>query len=317
MKPLISISIPVFNEEANIQALYARLAALAEHMKDRCDIEFVFSDNNSTDDTWAMLDALSLTDPRVRAIRFSKNFGFQRSILANYMHTRGNAVMQIDADLQDPPEMLEQFMDFWEAGYHVVFGIRTERPESKLITRFREVGYAAIDKLSEYPVSRNAGDFRLIDRKVVDALQKYRSSDPYLRGIIAGMGFRQRGVPYARAARVAGESKFGLMRLMQLGITGVLNHSTVPLRLATVTGLLILLLSTIGAVYYVLMRALHPDWPRGIASVLVLVLFGIGFQALLLGILGEYLLRIYKLLRNEPVAIVEESLNFPPDELKL
>ncbi|HEY4147072.1 glycosyltransferase family 2 protein [Pinirhizobacter sp.] len=317
MKPLISISIPVFNEEANIDALYARLVALAEHMKDRCDIEFVFSDNNSTDHTWAKLDALSLSDPRVRAIRFSKNFGFQRSILANYMHTRGDAVMQIDADLQDPPEMLEQFMDFWEAGYHVVFGIRAERPEGKLITRFREVGYAAIDKLSEYPVSRNAGDFRLIDRKVVDALQKYRSSDPYLRGIIAGMGFRQRGVPYARAARVAGESKFGLFKLVQLGITGVLNHSTVPLRLATVAGVAILLLSTVGAVYYLVMRVVHPEWPRGIASVLVLVLFGVGFQSLLLGILGEYLLRIYKILRNEPVAIVEESLNFPIEELKL
>lgn len=317
MKPLISISIPVFNEEANIPALYQRLAAVAERMKDRCDLEFVFSDNNSTDNTWMMLDALSVTDPRVRAIRFSKNFGFQRSILANYIHTRGDAVMQIDADLQDPPEMLEQFFDYWQAGYHVVFGIRAERQEGVLITRVRKWGYAAIDKLSEHPVSRNAGDFRLMDRKVVDALQKYRSPDPYLRGIIAGMGFRQRGVAYARSARVAGESKFGFMRVVSLGITGVLNHSTVPLRIATIAGLAILFLSTVGAVYYILMRMLHPEWPRGIASVLILVLFGIGFQALLLGILGEYLLRIYKLLRNEPVAIVEESLNFSPDELKL
>jgi dolichol-phosphate mannosyltransferase len=131
------------------------------------------------------------------------------------------------------------------------------------------------------------------------------------------MGFRQRGVPYSRAGRVAGESKFGLMRLISLGMTGVLNHSTVPLRIATVAGLAILFLSTLGAGYYVMMRILHPDWPRGIASVLVLVLFGIGFQSLLLGILGEYILRIYKLLRNEPVAIVEESLNIPHDELKL
>jgi glycosyltransferase involved in cell wall biosynthesis len=315
--PLISVSIPVFNEEANISALYERLCALAVKMADRCNLEFVFSDNNSTDNTWSILEELALTDGRVRAIKFSKNVGFQRSILANYMHTRGDAVLQIDADLQDPPELLEEFYRHWQAGYHVVYGVRSERKESLLMTFIRRSGYAAIDKLSEHPVARNAGDFRLIDRKVVDALQKYNSYDPYLRGIIAGMGFRQRGVPYARAARVGGKSKFGLFRVFSLGMTGVLNHSVVPLRIASVAGIVILLLSMIGAAYYVFLRLMHPDLPRGLASVHVLVLFGIGFQSLLLGILGEYLLRIYKLLRNEPVAIVEESLNFPQDELRL
>ncbi|SKC63693.1 glycosyltransferase family 2 protein [Paraburkholderia hospita] len=315
--PLISIAVPVLNEADNLDALYARLRKLGETMADRCRLEFVFTDNHSTDATWEKLTALASVDPRVRAIRFSKNVGFQRSILANYMHTRGDAVMQIDADLQDPPELLERFFQLWREGYHVVYGVREQRPEGRLINAFRKFGYWVIDKLSEHQIPRNAGDFRLVDRKVIDALRRYRSSNPYLRGMIAGMGFRQMGVPYGRSARVAGTSKFGLPQLIKLGITGVFNHSVLPLRLATYAGVFLLGLSAVGAVYYVVLRALHPDLPRGFTSIQVLLLFGIGFQSLLLGILGEYLLRIYLIIRSEPVAIAEETLNLGAAEINL
>jgi glycosyltransferase involved in cell wall biosynthesis len=315
--PLVSIAIPVLNEAANLDALYGRLSNLAQVMSDRCRLEFIFSDNHSDDTTWQHLTELAQSDKRVRAIRFSRNFGFQRSILANYRHARGDAVMQIDADLQDPPEMLEQFFECWQKGYQVVYGVRASRKEGWLISKFRRIGYWFIDKMSEHPVARDAGDFRLIDRKVVRALLQYRSSDPYLRGLISGMGFRQHGIPYARAAREAGESKFGLSQLIKMGFSGVFNHSVVPLRLASVAGLLILGVSAFGAVYYVFLRVFHSDLPRGLASVHILVLFGIGFQSLLLGVLGEYLLRIYKILRREPVAIIEDSLNVPSNELKL
>lgn len=315
--PLISIAIPVFNEEGNIDALYARLTALAEAMAAECRLEFIFTDNHSADRTWEMLSEIALRDERVKAIRFSKNVGFQRSILANYLHTSGDAILQIDADLQDPPELLKEFLALWKQGYHVVYGVRRSRPEGKLIHGFRKLGYWLIDSISEHPIPRNAGDFRLVDRKVVNALAGQRSAEPYLRGLIAGMGFKQIGVPYDRSARVAGLSKFGVTQLIKLGFTGVFNHSLVPLRLATVAGCIILSLSAIGAIYFVALKLLHPDLPRGLASLLILVLFGIGFQSLLLGILGEYLLRIYKILRKEPIAIVQETLNFKSNDIKL
>jgi dolichol-phosphate mannosyltransferase len=315
--PLISIAIPVYNEEGNIAALYQRLDALATTMADECRLEFVFSDNSSTDSTWSMLETLAARDERVRAIRFSKNFGFQRSIMANYLHTRGDAVLQIDADLQDPPELLRDFLALWRQGYHVVYGVRRSRPEGKFIHSFRKLGYWVIDRISEHPIPRNAGDFRLVDRKVIDALEKQRSAEPYLRGLIAGMGFRQIGVTYDRSARVAGSSKFGVAQLIRLGLTGVFNHSLVPLRLATVAGIVILSLSALGTVYYLVLKLLFPDLPRGLASLHILILFGIGFQSLLLGILGEYLLRIYRILRKEPIAIIQDSLNLDSHDIKL
>lgn len=316
-RPLISISIPVLNESGNIEALYQRLDALSVKMKERCDLEFVFSDNHSDDNTWAMLGELAAQDPRVKAIRFSRNYGFQRSILANYMHTQGDAVMQIDADLQDPPEMLEAFFESWQQGYEVVYGVRRKRPEGWLLNNFRRLGYWAIDKVSEHPIPRDVGDFRLIDRKVVDVLLKTKTANPYLRGMIAGIGFNQTGIAYDRDARTAGESKFNVNRLIRLGLTAVFNHSTVPLRAASFFGSLILAVSLLGALYYVVLRIFHPELPQGLASIHILVLFGIGLNAFLLGIIGEYLLRIYLVLRNDPVAVVQQSLNFDHSDLKL
>lgn len=316
-KPLISITIPVLNESGNIAALYARLQALGERMRDKCDLEFVFSDNHSDDTTWSMLADLATRDPRVRAIQFSKNVGFQHSILANYLHTRGDAVMQIDADLQDPPELLETFFDLWQQGNQVVYGIRRKRPESWALRNFRRFGYWVIDKISEHPIPRDVGDFRLIDRKVVDAVAKMRTSSPYLRGMIAGIGFKQIGVVYDRDARIAGESKFNMSRLVRLGLTAVFNHSVVPLRAASFLGLLILAISIVGTVYYTVLRLFHPELPRGLASIHILVLFGIGLNSFFLGIIGEYLLRIYLVVRHEPIAIVQHSLNFSSQELKL
>ncbi|MBE1159148.1 glycosyltransferase family 2 protein [Dyella acidiphila] len=316
-KPLISISIPVLNEESNLDTLYARLCALAERMADRCELEFVFTDNHSEDRTWAIIRGLAASDSRVRAIRFSRNFGFQNSILANYLHTRGDAVMQVDADLQDPPELLEQFFELWQQGYKVVYGIRRKRPESALLNMFRKCGYWFIDKISEHSIPRDVGDFRLVDRAVINALARTRSATPYLRGMIAGMGFEQTGIVYDRDARTGGESKFNVVRLLRLGLTAVFNHSAVPLRLATYVGVLILFLSGAAAIYYVGLRLIDPNLPRGFTSIQLLLLFGIGLNAFLLGIIGEYILRIYRTLRADPIAIVEQSLNIEPGDLKL
>lgn len=316
-KPLISISIPVLNEEGNIDALYKRLCAVANKMSDRCELEFVFSDNHSDDQTWERLMDLAKKDPRVRALRFSKNVGFQRSILANYMHTRGDAVLQIDADLQDPPEMLEYFFEQWKNGYQVVYGIRKNRPESYFLRTFRRIGYWVIDKISEHPIPRGVGDFRLIDRKVIESISKIKTANPYLRGMIAGLGFNQTGIPYDRDARMEGKSKFNVTSLVRLGLTAVFNHSTVPLRTASFLGASILIISILGAFYYFFLKALHPELPQGLASIHILVLFGIGLNSFLLGVIGEYLLRIYLILRAEPVAIIEQSVNIQSSDLKL
>lgn len=314
--PLISISIPVLNEALNLDALYERLSSLGSKMAAKCHLEFVFSDNHSNDETWNKLSELAQKDPRIKAIRFSKNFGFQRSILANYFHTTGDAVMQIDADLQDPPELLEEYFEYWQQGYLVVYGIRKKRKEGWLLNKFRKIGYWIIDKISEHPIPRDAGDFRLIDRKVITALSQIKTANPYIRGMIANLGFKQIGIVYDREARIAGQSKFNISRLVSLGLTAVFNHSAVPLRFASFTGILMLAISVLGGIYYIFLRALYPDLPRGLASIHVLVFFGIGLNSILLGIIGEYLLRIYLTLRSEPIAIIEQSINFSETELK-
>lgn len=314
-RPLISISIPVLNEANNIKALYTRLCALADEMSDKCSLEFVFSDNHSNDATWEMLMQLAAEDSRVRAIRFSKNLGFQRSILMNYLHCCGDAVMQIDADLQDPPEMLKDFFQLWQQGYLVVYGIRKKRQENVFLSIFRRIGYWFIDIVSEHPIPRNVGDFRLIDRKVIEVLAQIKAYNPYLRGMIAGFGFKHIGIEYDRSARLAGESKFSVFRLIRLGLTAVFNYSSLPLRFASFVGGLILVASFLASICYFIMRIFHPDWPRGFASIYILILFAIGLNSFLLGIIGEYLLRVYFMLRNEPMAIVEDSLNFSPNDL--
>jgi polyisoprenyl-phosphate glycosyltransferase len=315
--PLITIAIPVLDEADNLDALYARLCRLAEMMAGRCTLEFVFSDNHSSDLTWTKLSHLASKDSRVRAIRFSKNVGFQRSILANYMHARGDAVMQLDADLQDPPELLAEFFELWRSGHRVVYGIRNVRAEGSAIGLFRRLGYWTIDKLSEHPIPRDVGDFRLIDRAVLDALTKMNVPSPYLRGMIAGLGFEQIGVPYKRDPRTLGQSKFNLVRITQLGLAGIINHSVVPLRLASIMGAAALVISIIGGLYFVIETISQPDYPGALASIYVMLLFGIGLHAFLLGIVGEYLLQTYLILRGEPLAIVEDALNFRKDEMRL
>lgn len=318
MLPLVSISIPVLNEADNLPAVYERLCGVAETMKHKCKLEFVFSDNHSSDATWEILSSLSATDPRVKAIRFSKNVGFQRSILMNYLHTKGAAVMQLDADLQDPPEMLEQFFDLWQQGYQVVYGIRKIRAESTFMTLFRKVGYWGIDKLSEYPIPRNVGDFMLLDRRIIQELARLRSPRPYIRGIIPGLGFKQIGIPYTRTARSVGKSKFNVIQLLKLGFTAIFNQSAVPLRFASFFGAAILLASVCAIIFYSALRIFDVGgwWPKGFATIYIFMLFGIGLNAFLLGIIGEYLLRIYLILRNDSIAIIKDSLNFEAQDLK-
>ena len=224
--------------------------------------------------------------------------------------------MQIDADLQDPPEMLEIFFEQWQQGYQVVYGIRKKRPEHGLLRAFRKFGYWVIDKISEHPIPRDVGDFRLIDRKVIQSLCQIRTANPYLRGMIAGLGFNQIGIAYDRDARMEGK------QIQYFPFDSPRPNSSVQPLYCTVAGRLIRGWShpgckCSGALYYLLLKIIHPELPQGVASIHILVLFGIGLNSFLLGIIGEYLLRIYLVLRADPVAIVEKSLNIDGSELKL
>jgi polyisoprenyl-phosphate glycosyltransferase len=310
-RKLLSICVPALNEEGNIRALYDRVCRVMGPLEARYDFEIIFTDNHSSDGTFEEIARLALTDPRVRAIRFSRNFGFQRSILANFCEARGDAAMQLDCDMQDPPELIPRFLSYWEDGYKVVYGIRRERPrEAKVLFVARKIFYRLIDFLSEDELPRDAGDFRLVDRCILDELRRVRDQFPYLRGMIASMGFRQIGIPYDREERERGKSKFNVLRLLSLALDGVLQHSIIPLRIATLLGAVMFTLAVGGFFYYLLLRLFLPtDWPAGFASTTLLILFSIGANSLLLGIIGEYIGRIFKNVKASPLVIVEAVID--------
>ena len=217
-RPLISIVIPVYNEAANIPALYERIHDVADGLIDDYRFEFLFTDNHSTDDTFTIISDLATTDDRVRCLRFSRNFGFQRSILTGYLNARGDAAVQIDADLQDPPELIPQFLELWEQGHAVVYGIRSKRPEGRSMTAARSAFYRLVNLVSADDLPHDAGDFRLVDRRILDALRQIDDYHPYLRGLIASFGFDQIGVEYERDARSEGNSKFSFWKLVGLAM---------------------------------------------------------------------------------------------------
>lgn len=310
-RKLISICVPVYNEEDNVVPFYERMLPIMEALADRYDFEMLFTDNHSEDATFDRLLALSNRDHRVRVLRFSRNFGFQRSILTNYKNCRGDGAIQMDVDLQDPPEILPEFIRLWEEGYKVVYGVRRNRPnEGWMLRTARKLFYRTIDFLSEDRLPHDAGDFRLIDRCILDQLRSVSDSQPYLRGLIAAMGFKQIGVVYDRSARERGASKFGIAKLTSLALDGIFHHSIVPLRLATFAGLIMSVIAAAAAVYYVIERLTNPvGWPPGIASTTILILFSIGMNAILLGIIGEYVGRIYKNVKDMPLTIIEAAID--------
>jgi dolichol-phosphate mannosyltransferase len=309
-KPLISLIVPVFNEELNIFPFYERVSTALASLDDRFRFEFIFTDNHSTDHTFARLSDLAKHDGRIRVFRFSRNFGYQRSILTGYMRCRGDAAIQLDVDLQDPPELIATFLDRWQAGADVVYGVRIQRSEGFTVNAARRIFYRLIDSLSEEKLPVDAGDFRLISRRVIDLLCTYRDSNPYLRGTIATLGFEQIGVPYAREARRLGESKFPFSKLLSLALDGILNHSTVPLRFATYFGLAASILTILLMFSYAFVRVvLHAEWPAGFTTLAALILLSISINAMLLGIIGEYLGRMYRQVRETPISIIETVID--------
>lgn len=309
-KKLVSIVVPVFNEEKNIEPFYKHTTAVLEGLAEQYDWEFVFTDNHSTDGTFECLQDLARRDKRVRVFRFTRNFGFQRSILTGYRLANGAAAIQIDCDLQDPPELIPEFLSIWRAGYKVVYGVRQSRREAWWLRTLRGVFYHLISALSDHPLPRNAGDFRLIDREIITLLHEYSDEQPYLRGYIATLGFKQVGIEYARSERLRGKSGFTLSQMFNLALDGIVSHSIVPLRLASLIGMAVFAIAVLGVVVYVVRRLTYSGehWPAGFATVVILILVSIAVNAIFLGILGEYVARIYRQVKKGPLTIVERFI---------
>ena len=307
---LISIVVPVFNEEANVERLYQAVNRALEPIADRYAWEFIFTDNHSTDDTFARIEPIARRDPRVRVYRFTRNFGFQRSILTGYRLARGDAAVQIDCDLQDPPELILDFVKQWEAGNKIVYGVRRSRKEPFHVEATRRLFYRFIARISSDNLPYDAGDFRLVDRCVLDLLHDYRDESPYLRGYIASLGYAQVGIPYDRAKREYGESAFRFGSLVSLAVDGIVSHSIMPLRLASFLGLGLTAIAVLAiAIYLVLWIASEDRWPPGFATLAILMLTSFATNAILLGVIGEYLARIYRQVKPGPLTIVDRFID--------
>lgn len=310
--PLISLIIPVYNEEDNILPMYDTLCPILEGLKDRFRFEFVFTDNHSTDKTPELLRLLSGSDQRIRAYRFSRNFGYQKSVLTGYLNCSGDAAIQLDVDLQDPPELIAVFLEKWQAGFDVVYGIRKNRFESWNWHYARRLFYWLVDFLSEDPIPQNAGDFRLITRRVIEQLRRIEDNKPYLRGTIATLGFNQIGLNYDRRPRTIGQTKFRIYDTVMLALDGIINQSIVPLRLATYLGMAVSCGTVLAiAGYLIAYYTTGFRAPAGFTTITTLVLGSLGINAMLLGVIGEYLGRMYLQMKRVPLTIIEEDLHRP------
>lgn len=306
---MISVVVPVYNEEENIERCIAAVEAVFEPLSDRYRYEIVFTDNHSTDDTFGIIRRCAAARPTIRAVRFSRNFGYQNSILTGYSTCAGDAAIQLDVDLEDPPELIPEFLKYWEEGYKVVYGIRKSRHEGWMKTLLRKMFYRIINRLSADYLPPDAGDFRLLDRIVIDQLPSFAGSSPYLRGTIASLGFRQKGIEYDRSPRVAGVSKFNFFSNLSLAFDGIVSQSLLPLRFASVFGLLVGAIAILFAVSYAVLRLRGElPMPPGFATLIVVMLLGISFNALFLGVIGEYLGRVLTEARKTPHVAIEERI---------
>jgi glycosyltransferase involved in cell wall biosynthesis len=308
--PLISVVVPCFNEQQLLRATNERLFEILEQTQ--LDFEIVYVDDGSVDSSPDLLREFAAADTRVRVIRFSRNFGHQMAITAGLEHARGDAVVVIDADLQDPPEVITEFVERWMDGYDVVYGMRSEREgETPFKLWSAKAFYRCIDQLSDTRIPLDTGDFRLMDRRVVDALLEMPERDRFVRGMVSWLGFSQVGVPYRRAPRTAGVTKFSLFKMLRFAMDGIFSFSIVPLRLATWTGFAASGIAILGILLAIVERFLGvPGLVRGWTSIVIAILFIGGVQLICMGIIGEYVGRIYGESKRRPLYVLREKIGF-------
>lgn len=305
-QPLYSIVAPIYNEVETLPHFYERVMKVMEGLEE--PFELVLINDGSHDGSYQIMRELHEKDPRVRVIDFSRNFGHQIAISAGLDFARGQAVVIIDSDLQDPPEVIPSLIARWKAGAEVVYAQRSSR---KGETRFKlltaSLFYRVIVRITSVPIPPDTGDFRLLDRRVVDTLITMREHHRFMRGLSAWVGFRQEAVSYSRHERFAGTTKYPLRKMIRFSLDAITSFSHLPLQLATTLGFVLAIISLLGIVIAAILR-LFTGAIVGQASTLILVLFLGGIQLIFLGIIGEYLGRIYDEVRARPLYIVREKL---------
>ena len=305
----LSLVIPAFNEADNLPALLARVVPLLDRLSK--DWELIFVDDGSSDETFAHIAAAHLKDARIRCISFSRNFGKEIAIAAGLDAARGDAVVIMDADLQHPPEMIEKFMELWREGYDVVYGQRIDRQTDSWARRaFTAVFYHLFASFGETPLPDGAGDFRLLDRKAVNALRLMGERARFSKGLYAWIGFKAIGVPFEVSDRITGSSKFGFSRLISFAFDGIASFSTVPLRVWTYIGALVSGFALVMAASVVINTLIYGIDVPGYATIVVSITFFAGIQLLSLGIIGEYIGRIFAEVKRRPLYLVGQRIGF-------
>jgi glycosyltransferase involved in cell wall biosynthesis len=302
----ISVVVPAYNEGEGLREFHARLAAVFDRL-DGIAGEVVYVDDGSGDDTWAIMCALRAADPRVAALKLSRNFGKELALTAGLDAADGDAVVVIDADLQDPPELIPQFIERWREGYDVVYGTRSTRAGETRLKRFTSAAfYRVMQRLSATPVPRDTGDFRLMSRRAAEALKRLRERQRFMKGLFTWVGFRQTSIVYDRDPRLAGSSKFNYWRLWNFALEGITSFSGAPLKLATYVGIATSLLAFGFGVAVLVKALLYGDPVRGYPSLMLVILFLGGVQLMALGMIGEYLGRLYVEAKQRPLYLVDE-----------
>lgn len=306
-RPGLSVIVPCYNEEEVIAHTHERLSRVLSEAG--YDYEIIYIDDGSKDRTALMLRDIAAQHSRARVIRLSRNFGHQIAVTAGLDYADGDAVVLIDADLQDPPEVIPQMVAKWREGYDVVYGVRSSREgESAFKLWTARTFYRLINSLSEVPLPLDAGDFRLLDRKAVLALRRMRERHRLLRAMTTWVGFRQLPLPYERHKRFAGTSKYPLRKMLGLALDGIVSFSVVPLRIVTLVGMIMFALSCLGIGYAIVMRLLTDNWAPGWTLLFISSLAIGGLQFIFLGIIGEYVGRIYGEAKERPLFFVLETL---------
>ena len=311
MNKIISVIIPFFNECENLEAIYQELLEAHRTHFNHVVLEIILMDNHSDDGSYDIALKLAKNDNRLRVVRLSRNFGYQANILTGYLSARGDAVVQLDADGEDDPRLIAEFIKHWERGFKVVYGIRKQRQEPTLIALQRKLFYRLVNALSPHPVPIDAGDFRLIDRDVVCSLQKFKEANPYLRGLITLVGYAQVGIPYERRARLRGISKFSWWDYLRLAWDGITSQSRAPLAFAGWLSFIFLFISVSGFFFYLALHLSHGRVIPGFTTMILVQFFMTGMQMLILGIFGTYIGRIFDEVKARPRYIIESQ--YPPE----
>ncbi len=311
--PVFTIIAPIFNELENLPILHDRISEVME--KTNSPWELILVDDGSTDGSTDVIRKMALKDENIRPVIFARNFGHQIAVTAGLDYSCGEAVIIIDSDLQDPPEVILDLIQKWREGYEVVYAVRAEREGETFFKKITaSVFYRLIFRITDVKIPLDTGDFRLMDRKVVEVMNSMREHHRFLRGMSAWVGFKQIGVSYNRAARLSGETKYPFKKMLKLALTAITGFSYVPLQIATYIGFISAGISLIAIPVVVLMRILGSQQFTGQATTLIAVLFLGGVQLISLGILGEYIGRIYDEVKGRPLYIVSEA---PSDNNKL